>query len=232
MENRSSDYYEAHYYRIQRKGFQGWGNSLIDREIEKLTPRRPLDKILEVGASSGEHLRFVSRDPIWSEYICADKFPGLSNPSLFRSLSRQSKMNGGVEFIQCDVHSMPFEDNRFTLVISTCLLAHVDSPMQVLHELRRVTQSAGSIVIGMPCDPGFLNRMIKTFITYPKMRKSGISNPRLNYALEHRNPIHNLIELIKEVFKVDKVEFYWFPFKIPSWNFELALTCRIEIIKD
>ena len=59
MHNPNTDYYSNSYTVIQRTGFQGWGNSLIDRLIERKVNRKEGMRILELGASSGEHLKFV-----------------------------------------------------------------------------------------------------------------------------------------------------------------------------
>lgn len=114
--------------------------------------------------------------------------------------------------------------------MSTCLLAHVKEPERVLSEIRRVVRGGGQVVIGLPADPGILNRLVKILITYPKMRRHGISNPRLEYAREHINGVGNLIEMAKFCFKQDKVKFCYYPFFVRSWNANVAvvLNCRVE----
>lgn len=65
MENERADFYSKFYTELQRTGIQGWGNSLIDKLIEKSIKRTEVSNILELGAASGEHLMFVSKDPPW-----------------------------------------------------------------------------------------------------------------------------------------------------------------------
>lgn len=74
------------YTRVQRSDLQGWGNSLIDKKIEKLVENRGGIRqkiVLEVGASSGEHLNYVNKFEGIKKYVALDLKPGRSNPKLF-----------------------------------------------------------------------------------------------------------------------------------------------------
>lgn len=219
----SSEYYEKHYAVAQRTGLQGWGNSLIDRQVERHVVRRPGDRILEIGASSGEHLAFVSGQPAPSAYVALDLQPRITDPERAAELER----SGRVEFVEGDAAAMAFDDAEFDVSVSTCVLAHVSDPEAVFQELRRVTRPGGCIVVGMPCDPGMANRLVKSLVTYRAMTAAGVDNPRLSYAREHSNGIGNLIVLAKHVFREDDAVFRYFPFGIPSWNANLAVTLRV-----
>lgn len=232
MTGERDTYYSEYYKKTHRAGFQGWGNSLIDKIIEKKAVRFPGMKILEIGASSGEHLDYVSVNPIWEEYVCLDLNPGVSDPIMFEKLSNKTSSKfSNLSFIRGDAECLPFSDDKFDLVISACLLAHVNNPEKVLIEMRRVVKSTGQIVIAMPSDPGILNRLVKLLITYPKMKRLGIQFPRLEYAREHRNCISNLIELIKWTFRDDKFYFSFFPFRFRSWNSNLVVTLDCRVLK-
>lgn len=214
------EYYEQHYRSSQRSGLQGWGNSLIDVQIERFAARKPDARVLEVGASSGEHFAFVPKEPRIDRYVALDVFPGVTNPKLAKQLGDA----GLVEFVKADASAIPFDDDSFDLVYCTCLLAHVAQPEKVLEEMRRVTKPGGRVVIGMPCDPGMVNRLIKVLVTYRAMRRAGVGDPRLSYAREHINPVGNLIALAKYVFRDDRLRFNYFPLRLPSWNVNLAIT--------
>ena len=230
--NENRDWYYSNIYRnLQRTGLQGWGNSLIDKLIEKSIKRSENMDIIELGASSGEHLTFVPKDPPWQKYICLDIAPGKSNPERYIELTEGNPppfLN--LSFVQANAEKIPFQDESFDLVLSTCLLAHVREPEQVLGEMRRVAKNNGQIVIGLPADPGILNRLVKFFITYPKMKRMGIQNPHLEYAREHINAIGNLIPLIKATFESDKLRLKFFPFRLHTWNFNLAIiiVCSVK----
>ena len=231
--NKNRKWYYSNIYRnLQRTGLQGWGNSLIDKLVEKSIKRKENIDIIELGASSGEHLFFVSKVPSWQKYICLDIAPGKSNPELFRELTEGNPppiLN--LSFVQANAEEIPFQDETFDLVLSTCLLAHVREPEQVLREMRRIAKNNGQIVIGLPADPGILNRLVKFVVTYPKMKRMGIPNPRLEYAREHINAVGNLIELIKTTFESDKLRLKFFPFRLQTWNFNLAIIVICSVKK-
>jgi ubiquinone/menaquinone biosynthesis C-methylase UbiE len=220
------------YTSIQRSGIQGWGNSLVDRLVESKITREEDFSILELGASSGEHLTYVSRKPKWKEYVCLDLQPGKTNPTLYQEIL--TNKNGSfprVRFVVADAQEIPFDDSTFDIVVATCLLAHVDRPDKVMQESRRVVKNNGQIIVGFPCDPGLINRLIKAIITFPKIRRQGIENPDLIYALDHRNSIHNLVILAKHVFRQDSTNISYFPFKVHSWNLNLVTLLNVRVNK-
>jgi SAM-dependent methyltransferase len=218
-------YYADDYAAVQRRGLQGRGNAIVDLAVERRVRRRAGQRILEIGASSGEHLEFVSRQPPWSCYVGLDLMPGVTDPDhLIRARS-----SAGVGFVAGDAGRMPFPDEVFDVVVSTCVLAHVAAPETCLEELRRVTRPGGQVVIAMPCDPGALNRLVKTVVTYPAMRRQGIEDPRLHYARGHVNPIGGLIALARHVFREDQVRLTYTPFRIRSWNANLVATLDVTI---
>lgn len=221
-------YYTKSYSSVQRGGIQGWGNSLVDKLVEKISIQSEDDTVLEIGASSGEHFKFVKIAPSKGKYFALDLTPKMSDPELAQSL----ETSGAVTFIQGDASKLPFQDNYFNRVISMCVLAHVDDPEKVLHELRRVTRDGGNITIGMPTDPGMLNRLVKSLVTYPKLKKSGTPNPKLMYSREHKNGIGNLLIFIKEIFNSDFLFFRYFPLRIQSWNLNLAVVAHVKINKS
>jgi hypothetical protein len=86
----------------------------------------------------------------------------------------------------------------------------------------------GEIAIGLPTDPGLINRLIKYMFTYRKARKVGICNPKLIYSLEHRNHIGGLIDIALAVYKNDIVTVRYRPFGIKSWNLNLAVLIKVQ----
>ena len=213
------------YTRVQRSDLQGWGNALIDKKIEKLVENRESIRqriVLEVGASSGEHLNFINKFEGIKKYVALDLKPGDSNPKLFEEL-KTKRFPFKLEFVKGNAEQLHFLNDSFDLTFSTCLLAHVNDPMRVFQELRRVTKKGGQIIIAMPCDPGAINRFIKFLFTYPKLRKNGIPNPKLFYALDHKNSIPNLVEIGKHVFRDDDIKLKYYPFYLASWNFNMCI---------
>lgn len=87
----------------------------------------------------------------------------------------------------------------------------------------------GQIVIGLPADPGMFNRLVKNVVTYPKMIRLGIENPRLEYAREHINGVGNLLEMINFHFSADLTNLSYYPFRLASWNLSLGIIVNIEL---
>lgn len=219
------NYYKHHYTLAQRSGLQGWGNSIVDREVEKLSIRQPNAQVLEIGASSGEHREFLKGRKSPRSYVALDIEPGVTDPLLASNLESRRLL----DFVKGDAAALPFQSNAFDLTLSTCVLAHVNDPEQVFSELRRVTKPGGVVVVGMPCDPGLANRLVKLLVTYRSMRNAGVSHPRLSDAREHKNPVGNLLELARHVFEEDELRFSFYPFKVSSWNINLVVTLQAVI---
>lgn len=219
------DYYADHYSTVQRRGLQGWGNAMVDVAVEKRVRRRAGQRILEIGASSGEHLDFVAREPAWDSYVGLDLMPGVTEPDRFA----RTVTIPAVRFVAGDASRLPFSDDSFDVVVSTCVLAHVGSPEQTFEELRRVVRPGGQIVVGMPCDPGAANRLVKLLVTYPSMRRTGIENPRLSYARGHINGVGALIALAGHVFRDDQTRLRYTPWRFPSWNANLVITLDVTV---
>ncbi|MCW2832605.1 MAG: putative ubiquinone/menaquinone biosynthesis methyltransferase [Nocardioides sp.] len=218
-------FYGTSYTAVHRRGLQGWGNSLTDRQVEKLAIRRQGQTVMELGASSGEHLNFIATRPDWQSYVALDLLPAVTDPALAARLARSAH----VRFVSGDVSRMPFATDAFDLVISTCLFAHLRDPEAALVETRRVVRPGGQIVIGLPCDPGMLNRAVKLVVTYPRLRRAGVGDPRLKYAREHVNPVGSLLALASHVFRGDRVRVRYHPFRVPSWNANLLATIDVKV---
>jgi len=219
-------FYEGCYSEVFHDGCQGWGSELVDRQVERFTIGGDgTSRILEIGAGSGEHLKFVRYKPRWTEYVALDLTPRISNPET----AATAEALPNFRFVAGDAANVPFDDNYFDLVISTCVLAHVAEPEQVFMDLRRVTKSGGRIVIGMPCDPGFVNQLFKRLLTYRVMKRAGVPDPKLDYARQHRNPIHNLLAFANHVFRDDDLRVRYFPFRIPSWNLNVIATLVVDV---
>lgn len=217
-----TNYFKDHYKSAQRSGLQGWGNSFVDRQVERLAVRAEGASVLEIGVSSGEHFQFVDQSCPIATYVGLDLSPGNTDPVTAASLAR----DGSLVFVAGNAEQLPFRDKTFDLVISTCVLAHVTYPDKVFAELRRVVKIGGTVVVGMPCDPGAINRLIKSLVTYRAMRRAGVKSPRMSYALEHRNSIGNLVEIAKHTFAADKLKLRYFPLRLRSWNFNLVVTLQ------
>ena len=76
---------------------------------------------------------------------------GVDHSAALIDVARQRTAEEGldqqVEYVVCDAHHLTFEDEQFEIVIMHTLLSHVDDPLQVLREARRVCRRGGQLAI-------------------------------------------------------------------------------------
>ena len=206
------------------RAYKGKGSSFIHNKIEKYWKNTKPLKILEVGAGDGAHFKFTRIDGAIEVQLTA---LDVRVPS--QTISKLELESGSlaITWVQGNVEKIPLEDETFDRVTSTCLLHHVDDPLAAMLEMRRVTAISGEISIGLPTDPGLVNRFIKKMYTYRKARKLGMENPAFVYSLDHQNHIFGLIEIAKYVFRNDDLSINYLPFKAKSANLNLLVVLKV-----
>jgi ubiquinone/menaquinone biosynthesis C-methylase UbiE len=117
-------------------------------------------------------------------------------------------------------------DNSFDRVICSCVLIHVDQPFAALMEMNRVARPGGTISFYLACEPGVLLRLMRFFVSAPKMHNLDVPYALLN-ALSHRNNVGGLIEMSRHVFKDSQIKFRFYPFHLKSWNFSTHVIVNI-----
>lgn len=201
------------------------GISYFEKSLEKLWVGDAGDNSLELGGGSGEHLPFVKWLPK-NKYVSLDLRAPITQDHL-KKLSPDLKSK--LEFVTGNAENIPYGDAYFDRVLMTCLLHHVQDPLGVLLEMRRVAKPGAEIGFIMPTDPGLLNLLLKKVFAYKSMRNLSTLNPKLIYALEHRNHARSLLEQIKYVFAEDKLQIKFLPTHTPS--IDLNLCIAIHVIK-
>jgi phosphatidylethanolamine/phosphatidyl-N-methylethanolamine N-methyltransferase len=201
--------------------------SWFEKVLEKYWDKKSISKTLEIGFGSGEHLKYVKDIPK-EEYTGVDLFP-LQAGKLSQGIN--SGLIKVLKIIEANVEDLPFPDNYYDRVSSTCLFHHLDDPLAAMLEVRRIVKVGGEITVVMPTDPGILNQLIKNMYSYRRIKKFSTFEPSLIYALEHKNHVISLISLFKEVFKNDKVKIRYLPLKFKSWNFNLMICIHINKLK-
>jgi ubiquinone/menaquinone biosynthesis C-methylase UbiE len=216
-------YYQEIYSKyLFSASVQSRGIEYFEEFVEKCWPKdnaESVARVLEIGAGQGEHWPFLRNFPTQGYY--ALDLRELGDLQYLNKMPTEFKEK--LNFVLGNAEKIPFADNFFDRTYSTCLLHHVNEPLDVFLEARRVTKAGGDILFVMPTDPGFANQIIKKMISYRKLRKLTEYDPSLFYALEHKN-----ISLIKFIFKADEVKFIYNPFKLPTWNFNLIVGILIR----
>jgi ubiquinone/menaquinone biosynthesis C-methylase UbiE len=173
----------------------------------------------------GEHLKFVRIFPE-REYISLD--PRIVDKKVLLKISHKHR---NVRFVVGSVEDIPFPENYFDHIKSTCVLAHVDRLFVSVSELRRVSTNNCKLIILMPTDPGLLNLLVKKLFAYPKINRISKFPAGLIYSLDHKNSHNNILEVIKYVFSKDQIKITYLPFLVKSANINILSIVKITVSK-
>lgn len=183
-------------------------------------PGNHFARVLEVGAGTGMHLRFVRHS--FDEYLMTD----LNPPLIAQAELPGQTMLGRVRTAQEDATRLSFDDDSFDRVVAAHVLEHLSSPHDVLCEWVRVLKPGGVLSLVLPCDPGISWRMGRYLHARRKFIEAG-----LNYdywmAREHINPINNLVAFVRHYFT--DVHERWLPMRIPSIDLNLFYVAHIKV---
>jgi SAM-dependent methyltransferase len=109
-------------------------------------PLAPATRILAVGCGTGIEVRALKRrTQTTAELVGVDHSPALIAAA--ERLTREEGLAERVRFQVGDAHHLDFDEASFDIVMLHTLLSHVDDPLQVLREARRVARSGGTIAV-------------------------------------------------------------------------------------
>jgi phosphatidylethanolamine/phosphatidyl-N-methylethanolamine N-methyltransferase len=217
-------YQSENYSKVLETGIVGMVYRLTHKTIEKKIPIKSyFPNVLEVGAGTGQHFKFVCHQ--FDNYIQSDWRP--ENLPKHNSDNRITNLSYSV-----DASKLPFEPNAFDRLISTCVLAHLDSGYEALAEWRRVVKDNGMISIYVPSEPSSALRFIRRFTTARNAKKIGIDDPISKHYFEHRNHKFTMEAWINSTFKDDSVYRKSYPSKYLPFNLQLWEVYTITICKS
>lgn len=228
-----SEFYETFYSRTQYTGAMGKFHDLYHRAIEKGHHSNKELRILEVGAGFAEHLNFVSLD--FKEYVISDLNLQENNEHMKHNIEGLGLTDDPrLKFVTCDISSIPYDDGYFDRVIITCVLHHVKDLEKALVEIRRVTKDGGTVSIYVPCDPGFVYRLIRHFASHRKQMRvmqAEMGYVKYIWSLEHINHFPGIIAKINWIFKADKIHWRGLS-KFISYDFSIFKCLEISLNKE
>ena len=218
-------YYANFYNMVHRKDSARKANETLQIDLEKSRDKSKFPNVIELGAGELFHLSSVGHK--FDRYVAVD-------------IRRPTSMDGWVEisepkvpeatgrfFLQGDANSIDFADSTFDRLVATCLLMHLEDPLNGLLEWRRLVKPGGVLDILVPCDPGIAVRLYRTFVSRRKAQKLGFEYFDLVNALDHLHPVSSLITIAKYAFKEDDLHIDWYPFHISSWNLNSHAVLRV-----
>lgn len=97
-------------------------------------------QVLEVGVGTGKNIRFYPPD---AAVTAIDLSPRMLNRA--RSKARQQRFS--VRFQLADVQHLPYQNQRFDVVVGTFVFFAVPDPILALGEVRRVLKPGGKLLL-------------------------------------------------------------------------------------
>jgi ubiquinone/menaquinone biosynthesis C-methylase UbiE len=119
------------------------------RRSQAYLPRLPLAharRILALGCGTGIEVRALRRlTRPDTAIIGLDHSPALIDAA--RRLTTQEGLAGNVTYQVGDAHHAPYGDAEFDIVTLHTLISHVEDPLQVLGEARRLVRPGGTVAV-------------------------------------------------------------------------------------
>lgn len=115
------------------------GGLQMTRELAELCGVTEGSQVLDVASGTGESACFLAKT-----FGCRTVGVDASETMIERSRRKAQQQAVSVEFRPGDAHQLPFEDDRFDVVISECTLCLLDKE-RALGEMSRVTRPGGHV---------------------------------------------------------------------------------------
>lgn len=214
IEFKSSEYATVYDNLNYSSSMQSWVMRASHRFSEKAFDSKVhFDRVLEIGAGTGEHLPFVRHT--YNKYVLTDIDPG----TLDLAKKKLGKIyDDRVEFEVQTGEKLAYPDNSFDRVIASHILEHIYQPHLALKEWSRVLKKGGVLTILIPTDPGLAWRLGRHLGPRKNAIAQGIAYDYV-MARDHVNPCNNLIAFLRHYFP--KAQESWWPFHIPSIDLNL-----------
>ena len=202
--------------------------SLVMRASHKLAEKAygdqvHFDRVLEIGAGTGEHLSYVRHT--FDEYILTDPDPKTLEVAKKKLIGMH---DGRVRFEAQTGSSLTYSDNTFDRLVATHVLEHIYQPHLALKEWCRVVKHGGVLSILIPTDPGIAWRLGRHFGPRKNAIAQGIAYDYV-MAREHVNSCNNLIAILHHYFS--EVKEAWWPLPIPSIDLNLFFVLHATVNK-
>ena len=217
------DLYYSHFYSevVFNPKLGALAISKTHRDMERKYSDVHFSSVLEIGVGHGEHFIFVKHS--FDTYQMCD---------IRNSIDPKLLVDSRVSFTQADVESLPFPDGSYDRVIVTCLLHHLNNPEKAMQEILRVLKQEGIATILLSCDPGLITRILRKLTISRSAKRRGYQGYLLYIARDHRNHISALLEIMRFVFRSEKISFRFLPFRIPSWNLNAYIVCDLRKVSS
>lgn len=141
MANHSNEVIKKRYNRIS-KVYDSM-DKMIKEEWRINLLNRATGKTLEAGVGTGANLAFYPNE---IESLTGVDF-SIEMLTLGRRKANKIKTPYPIKLIEADIQDLPFADNTFDTIVSTCVFCSVPDPIKGLMELKRVCKPEGKILM-------------------------------------------------------------------------------------
>ena len=215
------------YSSYQDEGTVGMMMEICHKKLEDNIHLKKLKKnckVLEIGAGSSPHLKYVKHK--YERYIFLE-----NSKFAINFLKKKFCNDKKLKFKSYDGKKIPYNKNYFDRIIISHVLEHVPDPEIFLAEMMIKLKKNGILSISLPSDPGLLWRIGRFFLKlFTVKNKLNITNLEYDYmiASEHINSIFNLISIIKYKYKYNMISEQYLPFKIKILDFNLFYNVTLK----
>jgi ubiquinone/menaquinone biosynthesis C-methylase UbiE len=114
---------------------------MVKEEWRKNLLSQATGKVLEVGIGTGANMPYYREDLVSLTGI--DFSRGMLTHAIAKN--KQGSFSFPIDLIEGDIQELPFPDEMFDSIVSTCVFCSVPDPVKGLKELKRVCKPTGSI---------------------------------------------------------------------------------------
>ena len=208
--------YNSHAY----SGLMGFFMNQCHANLEKYNFPNNISKVLEIGAGSAPHYKFIQHG--YDEYHIVETSKANLNNYNDNSKVISAHYNG---------KELPYENGYFDRIIISHCLEHILNPESFLFEMMSKLKKGGILSISLPTDPGLLFRLGRFYLKLFSIKKKyKITSQKFDYmnATEHVNSIFGLSSILKYNY-ADSMQENYLPFRVKS--FDLNLFYNVHIVK-
>jgi len=173
---------------------------LFSKQRKKLL-HRAKGYVLEVGVGTGNSFKDY---PPRKQIMAVD----ISTEMLRRAKDKVKNYDGSVELRHENVENLPFKDETFDTIFTSCVFCSVDHPVKGLAELRRVLKEDGELlmlehVISKNKALGYLMDKLNPVVTkygVDNINRDTVDNLRkAGFKVQEKNLVYDVVKAIVAV---------------------------------